>query len=599
MGERASTKRVLRAFLLIGLVSCAEKTPPPQKPAAAAPLTTPVATGVTTGPAVAFLPAAAARPHLLATISITSVDRLLANGSKLVGQAMPLPMDPVGLRDMILSQAGLPPEVSVNMDFTSPCAAAFVALDAKGKSGAVLAVPARGQPEAQKIIDALGKKITTRGDATLVEGNTGGRGWLYRSGNVVVLSDDVEALARGTMLTLEARRAGTDDVTAVLFPEAIARANGTDVKSAINKFLKEMEEKQATAVDAAPGGGDSVSREHSLEALGEALALAGDTSSIEAGLVADPARGLVIRAKFNARPGTRLETVAKEVKPFKLDPAVATSSASGRFLVGANSIGPFWRGVLATYRDRLAADKQKGAAGALAYYDAVIAAMAGQMSTSMSLAKEAPYISGAFAIPLQDAASATKVATALAALDNGAASALLRAQLGDTSSIEWTVKKESVGKLKTQHFKVKLKKNSPAASDVSKRLLGQTLDIYWTVADTRMLLTLGKDAKARLTAIAGGKAPAETNKTLSEAQAAAVARDLFYFLDLTPVLSVVGSLTEEQRLVALGKGGGNPIPMLFSAGGDGAGKLWTMDLTVPPSAFAGIGSLVAAGMGAQ
>ena len=41
----------------------------------------------------------------LATVSVSSIDRLLANGTKLVGQAMPLPMDAVGLRDMILSQA--------------------------------------------------------------------------------------------------------------------------------------------------------------------------------------------------------------------------------------------------------------------------------------------------------------------------------------------------------------------------------------------------------------------------------------------------------------------------------------------------------------
>ena len=108
------------------------------------------------------------------------------------------------------------------------------------------------------------------------------------------------------------------------------------------------------------------------------------------------------------RPGTKLESVAKEVKPFSVDPAVATTSTSGRFIVGGNSLGPFWRGVLATYRDRLAADKQKGAAVALAYYDAVLAAMAGQQSTSMSLYKEAPYLSGAFAFPLKDAASAAQ-----------------------------------------------------------------------------------------------------------------------------------------------------------------------------------------------
>jgi hypothetical protein len=105
-------------------------------------------------------------------------------------------------------------------------------------------VPARGAAEAQKIIDALGKKISTRGAATLVEGNTGGRGWLYRAANVVVLSDEIDALSRGTMLSLEARRAGADDMTAVMFPEAVARANGTDVKSAVDKLLKEMQQTQ-------------------------------------------------------------------------------------------------------------------------------------------------------------------------------------------------------------------------------------------------------------------------------------------------------------------------------------------------------------------
>jgi hypothetical protein len=53
-------------------------------------------------------------------------------------------------------------------------------------------------------------------------------------------------------------------------------------------------------------------------------------------------------------------------------------------------------------------------------------------------------------------------------------------------------------------------------------------------------------------------------------------------------------------LSALSRGGATPIPMIFTAGGDGAGKLWTVDMTVPIAAFTGIGSLIAAGMtGAQ
>ena len=59
---------------------------------------------------------------------------------------------------------------------------------------------------------------------------------------------------------------------------------------------------------------------------------------------------------------------------------------------------------------------------------------------------------------------------------------------------------------------------------------------------------------------------------------------------------IIGSFAEETRLAALSHGGGNPIPVVFTAGGDGAGKLWTMDLTVPVAAFTGIGTLIAAGM---
>ena len=598
MGERELASRVQRRWLgvclVVGLGACAEKAPPAQTPKAA-PLTTPVATGIPAGPAVEIMPAASARPYLLGTVTISSVDRLLGNGTKLVSQAMPLPMDAAQLRDMILSQAGLPPEVSANIDFAGPAAAAFVALDSKGKSGAVLAVPARGPAEAQKIIDALGKKISTRGPATLIEGNTGGRGWLYTAGNVVVLSDEIDALSRGTMLTLEARRAGTDDIMAVMFPDAIARGNGTDVKSAVDKMLKEMQQTQAAAAKAA--GGDSAANERSMQALGEVIALAGDTSSIEAGLVSDPARGLIVRVRFNARPGTKLESVAKEVKPFKLDPAVAATNASGRFLVGASSIGPFWRGTIATYRDRLAADKQKGAAPALAYFDAVVDAMAGQQSGSLSFYKEAPFLAGAFSIPLKDAASAGKVATALGTLDSASASALLRAQLGDTSMLDWTVKKETIGKFKAQHFRVKLKRKAIEAKELQKRLAGQTFDVYWTVADTRMLLTLGKDAKNRLGAIAAGKTPTETNKALGEAQAAAAARDVFCYLDVGPLLAMIGSLSDEQRLALLSYGSSSSISVIFTAGGDGIGKLWTIDMTVPIAAFTGIGTLIAAGMG--
>ena len=218
------------------------------------------------------------------------------------------------------------------MDFASPSAAAFVALDGKGKSGAVLAVPARGPAEAQKIIDALGKKITTRGAATLVEGNTGGRGWLYRAGNIVVLSDEADALARGTMLTLEARRAGRRRRHGGSVPRR-DRARERHRRQERDRPLLEGDgsrSRRAARPRARPATPRPASirwRRWARRSRSRATRRASRSawSRIRR-------KGLIVRARFNARPGTKLETVAKEVKPFKLDPAVATTSAGGRFL---------------------------------------------------------------------------------------------------------------------------------------------------------------------------------------------------------------------------------------------------------------------------
>ena len=323
------------------LVACAEKTPPPQKPAAVA---APVQSAVTTaGPPVEMWPIAKARPVLLATISVSSVDRLLQNGARLVGQAVPLPMDAAGLRDMLLAQAGLSPAVTANLDFASPAGAAIVAMGptAPAKNGTVVAVPARGPAEAAKLIEALGKKVMTRGPATLIESGAQGRGWLFQAGRIVVLSDDLDALARGAMLAIEAQRAGAEDITAVLYPDAMARAHGTDVRTAIARALKEFQAAQQAAGQSALGA------EHGLESLQEMLGLVADAERVELGLTVDPAKGLLFKGRLFAKPGTKLEGVARDVHPFELDPAVAV--AASRFVVGASSVGPFWKGMLGTY----------------------------------------------------------------------------------------------------------------------------------------------------------------------------------------------------------------------------------------------------------
>jgi hypothetical protein len=591
-------ERVRGGVVLFCVLStaCAATAPPPKTAGAAAPsAVVATAPGPSVIPPVTLLAPATARPYQMATVSIGSFERLLANGVKLVGSAVPLPMTAEGVRDMLISEAGLAPEVAANLDLASPCGAAVVALDDKGRSGVVLAIPARGPAEAERLIAALGKPVMTSGPLTKLADATGKPvGWFYRSGAVVVMGDEVDAMARGTMLALEARHASADDATTTIYPEAMARAHGTDVKTAIAAFLDQMRQIQAAQTSFMTP--DS----YVYETFGTVLGLVGDAERIEIGLALDPARGLILRARLMARPGTMLEATAREVRPFEIDRAILGGTGAP-VMIGGMSIGTFWKQILGHYRERLAADKAKGAAAALAYYDAFLAGMVGEQSGTMAITKEAPYVTGAFSTPIKDAATAAKVGGALGHMDTAAMSALIRAQLGSSAAMfDWTSKRESVGKAKAMHFRMTIKKGSAFDSPELRKWFGSGFDLYQAAAGTRVVVTFGRDARARLAAIASGKVAvppksASLSASFTESETGAKGRDGFYYLDLAPILGLVGTIGANPRLAAVAHGGSGPIPLVFTAGGDGVGKSWTMDLTLPLTAFTSVGALITAG----
>jgi hypothetical protein len=606
LSNRSRAVHVAAACLSVSLWgACASEPPPAPKsaPAAAAPATAVLAPAT---PPVKLLTAAEARPLELASVSVTSVDRLLTTGAALVAKAVPLPIDPSQLRDMFLGQAGLPPEVAANLDLGAPSGAAIVSLGNAGATGAVMAVAARGPAEAARIVAALGKVVETRGEIVLIASASGGRGWIYRDGAVIVFSDELEALSRGARLAEEARHAVAEDVTAVLFPDAIARANGTDVKTAIAAFLAQLQAAQAAQGPTAPLAG------HQLESFAEMVALVGDAQAVEVGLAVDAGKGLSLRGRLRALAGSKLEAVARDVRPYELDGALLATDKTPPTVVGASSIGAFMRAQMAQPRERLVASKAKGAPAALAFYDAMLAAIGGQTAFTLSVRKEAPLFSGQLAYPLKDASSAAALGDTLTKLDKDAAVALLEAQMGPIPFLEWTVKKESVGKLKTLHYGLSLKKENSLKDVLDpallKKLFGKVLDIYVTVSDTRLLATFGRDAKGGLGKLAAAKPQAPTG-ALAETMAATKGRDSFYYLDLGPVISLIPSLVKDKgdkKLDALGKAAAAPIPLYGSAGGDGAGKVWSADLTIPPLAFENAGGVIkeamrlnAAGAGAS
>jgi hypothetical protein len=267
-------------------------------------------------------------------------------------------------------------------------------------------------------------------------------------------------------------------------------------------------------------------------------------------------------------------------------------------MVGAMSIGTFWGKVLTHIRARLATASGKPAADALAYYDAFLAGQGGQQSGSISITTGEPMVSGVFSSALKDAAAAAKVSAALGKLDAKAMDALIRSQLQDSSKLfDWTSKRETVGKAKAMRFHLTIKKGGTFDTEVTRKLFGKGVDIYQAVVGTRMIVTFGQGAKARVAEIAAGKTPAAATAAaaLADAQAAAKGRDAFYFFDFAPILKIIGQTGSSPKLAALAHANSGPIPLIFTDGGDGAGKVWTMDLTLTATAFSSIGALISSG----
>jgi hypothetical protein len=564
--------------LLIAAVGCGRQPTPPARSAAAV-LAVPAAAPA---PApVKFLSAAEARPSLQVSLSISSLDRLLGAGTALVGRAVPLPLDAASVRDMLLSQAGLSPAIGENLDFSSPIGVAFVSMG-PNDLGLVFSVAAKGAAEAQKVVSALGKEIGRRGEVVQIDNGSGGKGWIWRNGSLLVISDSFNALVKGAALATEARVPARDDVTAVLYPDAIAVGHGTDVKTALSQAVEMVRSTQAA--QGMPMNSDSVAM------MNEMVGLIADTSTVEFGLQVSTSQGMRLVGRMNAKPGSNLEKMARETRPLDIDPMIFTGGIQTP-LLAAYSSGSLTHNHVARLHARLQAVKTKGAAAALAVLDAAVEASTGLISAA-GFAK--PQLGARLIFPLKDADSAAKLAAAMKRLDTDAGLALTRTVTeGEALPFIFGFKKEVVGKLAALHYTITPNtKVLPApVRDAVQSMFGKAADIYLAVSGPRLIATGGKLAKADLQKLATGK-PGEATGEIAPFIVAAKGRDLIEYLDLTPFISLGASLSKDPRAAAFAKAAQSPIPVIFTSGGDQSGKGLSFDVTLPPAAFSGAGTIL-------
>jgi hypothetical protein len=574
---------LLLVLLASGVGACGRTAAPPANSAG-------VALAAPPPPALPLTLVAAdiVRPTLAATLVIPSLDRTIESGVALVQRAMPVPVEPAQVRDSLLAATGFPPVVLQNLDLSAPLTAAVVAGTGTARR-LVSAVTFSGKDPARTLalIEGLGQVVARRGNAVQIRTPGGQSAWFLQVGNVVVFSDTEEGLVRAANLAIEARRAEGDDVTAVIYPEALARASGMDVKTAVEKGLEE-----ARARAGAVGSGASSTALNEVQRFAKYLP---DVEVLQLALDLDASQGASLRARLFPRGRSALAAIAQKTQPSALDPLLFGRGEMGFALSSAydSQTPPQIDGS----RVRLAAEAKddRGAATALKLLEAFGEGRSGEMSLGGRVVP-GPSLEGIYM--LRNVAAGAKLQAALRAMDKEALAALTRAATAawEIDLSDAKLRQEKVGT--TSALRLTLPPQPPGRRSggwegLMPALLGDgPVEIFVAVIRSdRVAVAVGKNARAQIAAMAAGKTGAPSGP-LSEAMTAGGGRSLFYFLDgrhLAPLLT--GVVRDPRATALIGSGNLPPLPIFGGVRGDPDGRFMAFDLTLPPACFAGLGAV--------
>jgi hypothetical protein len=259
--------------------------------------------------------AAEARRVVTARAVIPNLDRSF-DRAEAVAQALSLPFDKANYRKQFLNDLKAPEALLASLRTDGPAAIVVFPPKVKGKDpGVVLAASAKS-PDTLKTALA-GLPQDARKDEVRTFSLQGVPVWVIQRGNLLVGATARELLTQGATLAMETAQAGEEDVAIHLYPEALAKSEGTDVKSAITQYLATLTASMKTMPGQNPrmiGALDGVFR-----ALGDRLA---EVEDLVMSMRLDAQKGAALRFELSPRSGSRLAGLLGKTAPYALDTRV-------------------------------------------------------------------------------------------------------------------------------------------------------------------------------------------------------------------------------------------------------------------------------------
>jgi hypothetical protein len=522
-------------------------------------------------------PASASRAALLATVTIAPLDTVAGHVDTL-SRTLGLPFSGKDLLTTLTAQYALSEDALSLLDRGKPIAVAYVAPSAKDQPVlATLALTGRTADATQRLVAALGAVTPVDKDIRRVQRPGGGSLLVATRGTTLLASSSREALEASGALAFEAMRPPPNDLVVTLYPEALARWRGTDVRTALASFRHELFTEQVAAAQrrggAVPGRAELVAWEAALQALLDPLA---DTTTDALTLDIDPQRGIRLGARLQPRPGTPFAARVAARTPYAVDPSVLSGSAPLVAVVAAGP-SPFWAELYAAVLGAQARAGIRGAAEVASRFEALRPLLTGAGSSAVRAAGQG-LTTGAV-LSLRPGAAPGGALDALGALAGSAGFTSLLAEIYGRQAPAVQSKRDG-DTLRTE-LAFPIRDRPGDVGSALKALFGSsTLSTVAAVSRGRLVVALGPEAGAQLAQMsAGAGSPsAELNAALAESQGA----DGLVFVDLwaatRPVLAALKDPQAAQMSVMVSGLPGFatlklPVLMSYRGGQSLAGEL--------------------------
>jgi hypothetical protein len=530
--------------------------------------------------------AAAARQVALGSAVIPSLDRSFDRVDA-IAKALSFPFDKADRRKSLLDSLKVPEALATAVRTDNPLVVVAFPPKPTSKEPEVLVAVQGKSPEAlQQAIAGMGQPLAVKDDAKSYKVGTD-TAWLLVRGTTLIAAQSLETLTLGAAMAMEGGAGSQDDVTVRVSPEAIAKSQGTDLKTALAGMLTTWSE----SLKSMPGQNPAAAQ--ALVGLFKPMAdRLAEVEEAGLSLRLDAQKGLAMRLDVSPRKDSKLATMLGKSAPYKLDTRVVPQGDATALMAfsATDMIASLWADLRPLVVKGKGDNADKAGEEAAKQIDVLVNAWSFGGSGAMAVVDKQMRITGIYGLRKESDGEA--VLSAMAALLKGDwYQALLSAG-------------ESKGKVSVKRDKDVLlvnvtqgtPKDMPPAMVQAMKGMGLTSQTMAVSAQPgNLFFASGKDAATKVRQL-GSTEPGKPTGLAATAVEESAGADGFFYMDF-------------GQLVKLGMGamgaGENPmfsnlrLPLWFSYRG---GKSPTVEVRVPMELARGVAAfapmLMGMGMGA-